>query len=94
MPAKSRRKRGKNLPPSKRIKAGTVSSPANIAETTDETAEPAAPVRKPVPARRIARAPEIIDPVVSYAHVKPELRMIGILAAAMLVILIILGVTL
>jgi hypothetical protein len=92
MPAKSRKKRGKNLPPSKRIKAGTASSSVTVAESSAETAEPT-PVRvKPAASRKVPV--QEIETVASYPYIKPELYTIGILAAIMLVLLVILGVVL
>ncbi len=92
MPAKSRRKRGKNLPPSKRIQAGTATSSVTGAESSAEAAEPA-PVRvKPSVSRKMPV--QYVETVASYPYIKPELYTIGILAVIMLVILGILGAVL
>jgi len=83
MPAKSRRKRGKNLPPSKRVKAGTVASAAKPKTHPVEPAE-AAPVYQPRSAQK--SLPDTQAQVVStkYTHIKSELVTIGILAVIML----------
>jgi hypothetical protein len=93
MPPKSRRKRGKNLPPSKRIKVGTGSSSLNIEEEAfTDPIEPLKEIEKPASKSRV-NAPAA-ETVASYPYVKSELINIGILAVIMLVILGILGAVL
>lgn len=94
MPAKSRRKRGKNLPPSKRIKhsGGSVAattaaqSPENTAESTSVFKTPVKPERKPTP--------QVQTTAAHYPYISSELRTIGIIAVAVLVILGILAAVL
>ena len=94
MPAKSRRKRGKNLPPSKRIKrsGGNVSatttnqSSENTVETTPAAVTPVIPGKKPaLQAQATAHR---------YPHISSELMTIGIFAVIVLVILAILAAVL
>lgn len=92
MPAKSRKKRGKNLPPSKRIKAGTATGSVNVAESSTEAVEPAAVQTRPAVSRKVPIQPAEI--IASYPHIKPELYTIGILSVIMLAILGILGAVL
>ena len=85
MPAKSRRKRGKNLPPSIKAKTGagthTVESTSTV-EAVPAATVTAAPVRKAPTSGRYAAQEEK-----TYPYIKPELWNIGILAVIMLVIL-------
>ena len=94
MPAKSRRNRSKSLPPSKRIKEGTVLS--STAPDTEEN-EPVQPVvarqtAKPVAAYKVPAG--TAETIISYTHIKAELTTIGILAVIMLALLGILAAVL
>ena len=94
MPAKSRRKRGKNLPPSKRVKHSggklsatiTSQSPENIVESDVAAETPVMPEKNSTP--QVQSAPA------RYPYISSELRTIGIFAVLVLVILGILAVTL
>lgn len=90
MPAKSRRKRGKTPPPSKRKKLGVINPPAAVQQqaavqniesaTIPDT--PVIPKAKPAPVK-----PQIVR----YPYINSELWNIGILAVIMLVILTVLA---
>jgi len=91
MPAKSRRKRGKTLPPSKKNKV-RASTPTVVMqeqvttrapEPVSHPEAPASPERKPAQTAR----PEIAR----YPHIAAELWNIGILAVIMLAILAVLA---
>ncbi len=93
MPAKSRRKRGKNVPPGKRRKSSTVSSSAAVvAQPTVDKTESAA-VETPVTAQK-----NVVQPapaaVARYPYIFSELITIGLLAVLILVILGILAAVL
>jgi hypothetical protein len=94
MPGKSRRRKGKHLPQSKKRKSGrrflaTVVQQPEVAQTREPVSRPevsAPSVSVPTPIAELA--------AVRYPHVVTELRMIGILAGIMLVILIVLALVL
>ena len=90
MPAKSRRKRGKNLPPSKKIKAAGTS--ANMVGSTVASAEEKPAIVAPVISKKAAV--HAADTANTYSHIKAELVTIGILAVVMLAALGILGAVL
>lgn len=94
MPAKSRRKRGKNLPPSKRIKQSTGNITATVNDQSPEnTVESSAAVKSPViPEKRSTT--QVQATAVRYPYISSELRTIGILAVLILVILGILAAVL
>lgn len=87
MPAKSRRKRGKNLPPSKRIKRSGDSTTAAISSQSPEnTVEPGAAVKTPAMPENKA-SPRVQTTTIRHPYISSELRTIGILAILVLVIL-------
>jgi hypothetical protein len=90
MPAKSRRKRGKNLPTSKRIPAGRGITSATTAQSETKETEPVMAQTKPVVTGKESAAP-VQTTAARYPFIKSELTTIGILAIAMLAILIILS---
>jgi hypothetical protein len=94
MPAKSRRKRGKNLPPSKRVKQSSGSTTAVISNHPSEnTVESTAAVKTPVmPAKRASS--QVQTTAAHYPYISSELMTIGIFAVVVLVILIILAAVL
>ena len=94
MPAKSRRKRGKNLPPSKRIKQSGGSTTATLSNQSPEnTVESVTAVETPVmPAKKATS--QVQTTVTRYPYISSELRTIGILAVLILVILGILAAVL
>ena len=94
MPAKSRRKRGKNPPPSKRTKqsAGNISA-AITNQSPENTVKSAAVVETPVIPEKKPTSP-IQATVVRYPHITSELRTIGMFAVLILVILGILAAVL
>ena len=87
MPAKSRRNRGKNLPPSKRTKLsdGNISA-ATTNQSPENTAESAAIVESPVMPEKKSTS-QVQATVVRYPYISSELRTIGILAVLVLIIL-------
>ncbi|MFC1947642.1 hypothetical protein ACFLXY_06965 [Chloroflexota bacterium] len=87
MPAKSRRKRGKNLPPSKRTKLsdGNISA-AISSQSPENTVESAAVVKTPVMTEKKSTS-QVQATTVHYPYISSELRTIGILAVLVLVIL-------
>ena len=94
MPAKSRRKRGKNLPPSKRIKhpGGNISA-AKADQSPENTVESAAVVETPViPEKKTTSQVQVTG--VRYPYISSELRTIGVLAVLVLIILGILAAVL
>ena len=94
MPAKSRRKRGKNLPPSKRVKQSGGSTTAALSNQSPEnTVESTIPVETPVIPEKKAVS-QIQTAVTRYPYISSELRTIGILAVLILVILGILAAVL
>jgi hypothetical protein len=94
MPAKSRRKRSKNLPPSKRIKYSGRSNTATVAnQSAVNTVDAAAVVETPVRSEKKTTT-RIQDTAVRYPYISSELRTIGILAILVLVILGILAAVL
>jgi hypothetical protein len=94
MPAKSRRKRGKNLPPSKRIKrSGSSTTAAFSSQTPENTVESTSAVETPVIPEKKATS-QVQTTVAHYPYISSELRTIGILAVLVLVILGILAAVL
>ena len=94
MPAKSRRKRGKNLPPSKRIKQSGGSTTAALSNRSPEnTVESTSAVETPVIPEKKATS-QVQTKVAHYPYISSELRTIGILAILVLVILGILAAVL
>ena len=94
MPAKSRRKKAKNPPPSKRGKVTTGTLKAAAVESQPQTETPViAKQTAPVRAAR-TRSTMAQEPVNTYPYIKSELWTIGILAVIMLAILGVLGVVL
>jgi hypothetical protein len=94
MPSKSRRKRGKNLPPSKRIKrSGTNVSAAKVSQLPESKVESAAAVETPVMPEKKS-IPQVQTTSASYPYISSELKMIGIFAVVVLVILGILAAVL
>jgi len=94
MPAKSRRKRGKNTPPAKRKKDQKINPSAAVQQQA--VVQNAEPVSAPdVPAvSRSTPASAARTKTASYPHIAAELWTIGILAVIMLVILIVLAAVL
>jgi len=94
MPAKSRRKRGKNLPPSKRIKQSSGSTTAAISTQPPESMVESTTVAKtPVmPAKKASSQGQ--NTVAHYPYISSELMTIGIYAVVVLVILGILAAVL
>ena len=94
MPGKSRRRKGKHLPQSKKRKGGrrflaTVAQQPAVAQTPEPVSHPkvsAPSVSVPTPMAKLA--------AIRYPHVATELRTIGILAGIMLIILTILALVL
>ena len=94
MPGKSRRRKGKHLPQVKKRKSGrrflaTVVQQPAVAPTGEPVSRPEASVplvSEPTPIAKLA--------AVQYPYVATELRMIGILAGIMLVILVVLALVL
>jgi hypothetical protein len=94
MPAKSRRKRSKHLPPSKRIKQAGGSKTAAIAnQSTENIVDSNAVVETPVLSEKKTTSP-VQSTVVRYPYISSELKTIGILAVLVLVILGILAAVL
>ena len=94
MPAKSRRKRGKNLPPSKRVKHSGGKTPTTITDQPPENiVESDVAAETPVMPEKNSTA-QVQPAIVRYPYISSELRTIGILAVLVLVILGILAVTL
>jgi preprotein translocase subunit SecF len=92
MPAKSRRKRGKNLPPSKRIKqSGKVASSVISNQSTANKIDSATVDETPVIQEKKSSS-QIQAKVISNPYISSELRTIGIFAVLVLVILGILAV--
>jgi len=94
MPSKSRHRKAKHLPQSKKKKGGQ-HFPANVARQPEvaQTHEPVSQSSVPTP------SPSVPTPVarvaaVQYPHIAAELRAIGILAGIMVVILVILALVL
>jgi hypothetical protein len=93
MPAKSRRKRGKNPPPSKRIKhSGGSTSAAKVNQSPENTVESAA-VETPVMPEKKSTT-QVQTTSVRYPYISSEVRTIGILTVLILVILGILAAVL
>ncbi len=94
MPGKSRHRRGKRLPQSKKRgsvqrSSDTVAQRQVVAQTHEPIFRPGVSVPSasvPTPAAKLA--------IVRHLHVATELRTIGILAAILLVILIVLALVL
>ncbi|HEY94200.1 MAG TPA: hypothetical protein G4O15_04620 [Dehalococcoidia bacterium] len=94
MPAKSRRKRGKNLPSSKRIKRSSGSTSAAITnQSTANTVKSTAVIDTPVMSGKKSTV-QIQTSVTRYPYISSELRTIGIFAVLVLVILGILAAVL
>jgi len=94
MPSKSRRKRGKNLPPSKRIKRSSSNvSAAKVSQPPESKVESAEAVKTPVMPEKKS-IPQVQTTSARYPYISSELRTIGILAVVVLVILGILAATL
>ena len=94
MPAKSRRKRGKNLPPSKRTKQSSASTTAAISnQPLENTVESAATVKTPVVPVKKAGS-QVQTTVTHYPYISSELKTIGIFAVVVLIILGILAAVL
>ncbi len=94
MPGKSRRRKGKHLPQSKKRKSGrhflaTVAQQPAVAQTREPVSRPevsAPSASVPTPMAKLA--------AIRYPYVATELRTIGILAGIMLIILTILALVL
>jgi hypothetical protein len=90
MPSKSKHKRGKHRPQSKKGKsrqrfvASTAKSPA-VVESHEPVSTPATPAPR-VSEPSLSSKPTIIE----YPYIATELRTIGILAGIMLIVLIVL----
>ena len=94
MPGKSRHKKGKHLPQSKKKKSrqrflATVAQQQAVAQTYEPVSRPAVS----------APSASVLTPMaklaaVRYPHIGAELRTIGILAGIMLIILVILALVL
>ena len=94
MPAKSRRKRGKNLPPSKRIKhSGSSTTAAITNQSSSNTVESVAAVKTPVVSEKKSPS-QVQTKITHYPYISSELRTIGILAVLILIILGILAAVL
>ena len=85
MPAKSRRKRGKNLPPSRKVKTAASSSAIAGKQKTPVVESNTAP-ETPVVTRKIPASP-VQTRSATYPFIKSELGTIGIFAVVILVIL-------
>jgi hypothetical protein len=91
MPARSRRKRGKNIPPSKRKKQ-RASTPA-LAVRQQAVLEAPEPTPAPdtfTPAKS-EPVPEARPEAARYPYINSELLNIGVLAVIMLIILVVLA---
>ena len=94
MPGKSRHKKGKHSPQSKKRKSGrhfsaTVARHQAVVQTHEPVSRPDMPAPSatvPTPLAKLAAA--------HYPHITTELRTIGILSGIMLIILIILALVL
>jgi hypothetical protein len=94
MPAKSRRKRSKNLPPSKRIKqSGGSRTAAEVNQPAVNTVDSTAVTETPIPAEKKSSA-RVQTTVARNPYISSELKTIGILAVLVLVILGILAAVL
>lgn len=94
MPAKSRRKRSKNLPPSKRIKqTGGSKTAATANQSAVNTVESSAVVETPVLSEKKTTL-QVQNTGTRYPYISSELKTIGILAVLVLVILGILAAVL
>ena len=94
MPAKSRRKRGKNIPPSKRTKIsdGTISAAVQT-KSPESTIQSDTVVESPIkPEKKVSS--QIQTSSVRYPFISSELRTIGIIAVLVLIILGILAIVL
>jgi hypothetical protein len=94
MPAKSRRKRGKNLPPSKRIKHSGGNISATTANRSPENAVESAVAVETTVILEKKTTPQGQTTVVRYPYISSELKTIGIFAVLVLVILGILAAVL
>ena len=94
MPAKSRRKRGKNIPPSKRAKhSGGNMSAAITSQSLGKTVESAKVVETPVMTEKHSTS-QVQAKVTRYPYITTELRTLGMFAVLVLVILGILAAVL
>jgi len=94
MPSKSRYRRGKHPPRSKRKKGKQRFSAAVIQQqAVTETPKPVAPPKVVAPSAS-APTPMPVLTAVRYPYILTELRRIGILAGIMLVILVVLALVL
>jgi len=94
MPGKSRHRKGKRLPQSKKRKGGqrflaTVAQQPTVAQTHEPVSRPSVSTPSPSVPTPVARLA-----AVQYPHIAAELRAIGILAGIMVVILVILALVL
>ncbi len=94
MPGKSRHSKGKHLPQSKKRKSrrhflATVAQQQTVAQTYEPVSRPSVPAPS-------ASVPTLMAKLaaVRYPHIATELRVIGILAGIILVILIVLALVL
>ena len=90
MPAKSRRKRGKNLPPSKRKKDRINPASAPVVPDTPQDIESAPVPETTVPSEKAA-IPSSKTQAVRYPYITRELWTIGSLGVLMIIVLIILA---
>jgi hypothetical protein len=87
MPAKSRRKRSKNPPPSKRIKqTGSSKTAAITNQSTENMVDSNAVVETPVLSGKKTTL-QIQNTVARYPYISSELKTIGIFTVLVLVIL-------
>lgn len=94
MPGKSRRGKGKYSPQSRKRKH-RLSHPAVLASqpAVAQTHEPVSSPKVPVPS--VSVPTPVVKPAVNeYPHIATELRIIGILAGVMLIVLVVLALVL
>jgi len=94
MPGKSRRRRGKYSPQSKKRK-GRPNRPSVFAQqpAVAQTHEPVSSPDAPVPSASVP-TPMVKPAAVRYPHIATELWTIGILAGVMLIVLVVLALVL
>jgi cobalamin biosynthesis Mg chelatase CobN len=90
MPAKSRRKRGKNLPPSKRIKKSATGSAAVVAQSETQPVDSAPAANVPVSGKKNVAA-QVQAQAISHQYVSSELVTIAVITVVIFVILVILA---
>ena len=90
MPSKSRRKRGKNLPPGKRKKDRVNATPASIIPETPQDTESVPIPEATVPSEKTTM-PSPKTQAIRYPYITKELWTIGGLGVLMIIILIILA---